>query len=262
MGKHQSGWRTFGVLLVAVLVGVSALAATAGTSFAIPSLQLDILGGVYDPITQTIVATADSFTLFAYLIPDSKTPLAGTYLLSAAVVPKTGPAGASLGSFDFGASTIDVTADMTYGVPPLEALVAHDPGDLSEHGIFETFFAEFSFTFAAGSKAIAYDTQATPGVGPTASPAGTMYFKAFTLDVTDLDPSISIHFDLYSAELGDGPPDALDRDQFAPFSHDAQSGPGGGGGGGGGLPAPATLILLGLGFVGFWGLRRLRARGN
>ncbi|GAB4298658.1 MAG: hypothetical protein Fur0034_09720 [Desulfuromonadia bacterium] len=70
---------------------------------ACPTLQLDILIGTYDAGTETITASDSSFTLFAYLIPNSGNRLNDTYFLSAALLPKqsyTTPA-RSFGSFDF-----------------------------------------------------------------------------------------------------------------------------------------------------------------
>src|SRR5437773_1816853 len=49
------------VFVCTLLVGSRAMA--------IPLLQLDIGGGVYDTTTETTVATSSSFTLYAYLTP-------------------------------------------------------------------------------------------------------------------------------------------------------------------------------------------------
>ncbi|WP_211159863.1 choice-of-anchor N protein [Aromatoleum aromaticum] len=241
--------------------------AFAGTVHAIPTLQLDILNGVYDNATQTIIAQDDTFTLFAYLNPDASSTVTDTYGLSMALVPPTGPADSDLGSFTFNSDTIAVTADMTYGVPPIETVATQlsDPGDLGTHGIFDTFFSEYTFDFAGAAESGVYDMQAAPGQGPI---AGTgMFYQTFTIGVGDLDESVAIHFDLYNLEViaicGNNPncvvgdvdvPPSL----FAPFSHDAQSGGGGGGGEGGEeeVPEPGTTLLLGAGLLGLWAMRR------
>lgn len=210
-----------------------------GPALAQPTLQLDILNGVYDNTTDTIVATSDQFTLYALLIPDQDTTLADTFYISAALVPQTGPADADLDSFTFNGTTVDVTADMVYGVPPFEADLAHDPGDLPQHGIFETFFTEFAFTFDPNNTATAYNTQDDAGQGPTPDPNGEMYFEDFLVDVSNLDSGYRIHFDAYTKESANGD---IDIEEFVPPSHDAESGDGNGDRE---VPEPGTMALLG-----------------
>lgn len=110
-----------------------------GTASAIPTLQLDIFGGTYDSASETIIAPGSEFTLYAYLIPNDKNTLDDWYYISAALIPPTNPPGDSLGYFVFESDIISVTSDMFYGVPPLETILGHDPGDLPSHGIFETY---------------------------------------------------------------------------------------------------------------------------
>lgn len=217
-----------------------ALGLLASNVYAIPTLQLGIAGGVYDASEdeETVFAQSDSFSLYAYLIPDAKNTLGDTYRLSAAVVPKTGPVNEDLGSFTIdtgnGPQTVKVTSDMTYGTPPVETfddLQVHDGGDLGPHGIFDTFFIEIQFTFDEANKSAQFNVQDQPGQGPI---SGTgMYYKEFKIDVSNLLSEAAIHFDLYNVaictvehgkcnKVGD-----IDQTQFAPFSKDAQSGPGG-----------------------------------
>jgi len=117
----------------------------AGVSLGCPTLQLDIAGGTYSSSNdgqteETIVAPADTFTLYAFLIPNSSNKLDDTYYISAAVVPKMGPDGDDLGYFVFDNTQVDVTNDMTYGIPPLEIATTQlwDAGDLPRHGIYYT----------------------------------------------------------------------------------------------------------------------------
>lgn len=232
---------------------------------AIPTLQLDIQGGTYDPLTETILSTSDPFTLYAYLIPDGKALLSDTYYISAAVVPQVGPIGQDLGSFSFNGVPISVTNDMRYGDPPIETYVTQlkDPGDLPPHGIFNTYFTQIAFTFDPDNNATEYNTQSSTGVGPTPNPNGTMYYQAFTIDTSLLNPNYFIHFDLYNSltipvtqricsgtgrnkscfdkVLGDD----IEINSFAPFSHDAQSN-----GHSHSVPEPSALLLLGSGLLG------------
>lgn len=201
---------------------------SAGESQALHTLQLDISGGSYDLATETIVAPSDSFTLYAFLIPDRYNLLSDSYFISAAVSPKVGPPGSNLGSFKFNNNTVQVTSGMTYGVPPLEDIVSKqgwDSGDLSKHGIYPTYFSEFQVNFSSANQIAGYNTQdrAISGgaINTSINSSGGMYFAAFTVDTSMLNSGYSLHFDLYNTKLKSG--GDVDVSQFAPFSHDAES---------------------------------------
>lgn len=225
-------------------------------SQAINTLQLDIADGWYDNSAniQTIMSPGKVFTLYAYLIPDSKNTISDRYYVSMAVEPMI-DGSMSLGSFRFDAQAINVTADMTYGVPPLEAIASlqgWDPHDLSQHGMFPTYFAEHEFGFSDLVFTNSYNTQdrAMSGDPVDLTYSGTgdrMYYVAFDVDTTSLSSDYVIHFDLYNTALKKG--GDIDVTQFAPFSHDAEST-------NTSVPEPSLALLLGSGLMGLWLWRR------
>lgn len=254
--------RASAAVIAGLTIGVSANA--------IPALQLDIKGGTYDSGSESTVAGGDAFTLYALGLSQGNTTIStsSSYYLSAALIPsqaKTVP-GPNYGSFTIGLDanndgsingsetliTVNVTADMVYGVPPLETNLAHDGGDLPKHGIYETYFKEIAFKFSNSLKTAQYDAESA---GKVALPngSGNMFYVPFLVDVSGLKEGFGIHFDLYSTKARRGD---VDVDDFAPFSHDAQSKltrtvqP---------IPTPdagATVALMGVGLIALGELRR------
>lgn len=219
------------LVILAFIIGTS-------PALALPYLQLDISDGEYDTTTETVVAISPVFTLYALVDSESTMFAQGeTYYISAAVAPQVSEE-ANLGSFDFNGTTVAVTDDMIYGTAPIDEVSKNL--DLPNHGIFPTYFTEFSFTLDPVNRASAYNVQDTPG-GFQADSEGSLYYAAFALDVSGLDPQYAIHFDLYTKNA-DG-----SINKFAPFSHDAQSAP---------VPEPATMLLLGTGLIGLAGIGR------
>jgi len=252
---------TFRQLLIAPAVVACLVSAPAQ---AYPSLQLDILGGTYDSSTETIVASHNSFSVYAYLIPDTKTALlSDTYYLSMALIPATSTPG-NYGSFTVNSTPMNVTGSMTYGTPPLDTILAgagFDPGDLPKHDVFPTYFYQEAFKFTTTPlQSAKYDTALHAGWGPQ---AGTgMYYAKFDINVSGMQAGKGIHFDLYNEKLvqkcskSNCTATDIDVNQFAPFSHDAE-----------GMvttvPEPETyaMLLAGLGLMGFVARRRRKASG-
>jgi hypothetical protein len=241
--------------------GIGLLALVSRPAAALPMLQLDIAGGYYDAATETIIASSQEFTLLAILTPQSGTGGLGglfdqTFYISAALVPKVGPGGQALGSFTFDGTSVDATGGMTYGNPPLEDAADHDGGDLPPHGVFETYYREFPFTFSPTNTTGAYNTETSPGGLPLTSD-GTAYYASFTVNTVSLDPAYTVHFDLYDEAIvqrKNDPTIDVDVDDFAPFSHDAQSPPPPPPP----VPEPATLVLFAVAAGGALTRRRFR----
>ena len=225
--------------LTPVILFVPCLLLVSGNAvFAEPYLMLDADPAVYVyGDEESIVTTSSVFTLYALV--NSEAPEATsdpfeleTYYLSAAIVPDPGYSnpGPDLGSYVFDGSTLSVVGDMMYGTPPIEEHLKQN--GLPSHGIYKTYFDEYSFMLNLDNKATLYNSMVTPG-GPTDNPLGTLYYRAFEVDVSGLASGYVMHFDLYTL----GSPYV---DKFAPISHDVTT------------PVPAAVILgiLGLGVVG------------
>lgn len=224
---------------------------------AIPALQLDISGGTYDGAkdVETIVSNGPVFDLYALAWTSKFDKRDNRYFISMAVIPsltQTTP-GPDLGSFTVNGSVINVTKDMVYGIPPIElnGTAAFDAGDLPAHGIFQTYFYEYAFSFDKNRQIAAYDTMERAEDGSAIPATGSgLYYHLLKIDTSRLMAGYQIHFDLYHEKFKSGDTDV---DLFAPFSHDAQSG-------GVPVPEPSTLLLLGAGLAGLGLYGRRKAR--
>lgn len=211
------------------------------TAMAIPTLQLNIEGGVYQASDETIVTSSSQFTLDAFARVESfDLVIDQPVYLSVAITPKSGPDPVDFGSFKVDGNSYDMNSpDLMYGVPPVEnAAAIFDGGDLGKHEIFETLFLEIEFYFNAASTVEAFNTQDEAGNVPVATSDGTgMYIKTFDIDTSGLLEGFELHFDLYNTKVKNNSSD-LDIDDFAPFSHDAAT-----------VPEPHTITLLVLGML-------------
>ena len=270
------------------IIAASLLSLSAGV-LATPVLQVGIGGGSYDTVTDTVYTSDLAFTVYAYGTAGGNISeadlLSGEYFLSIAVTPKQTESTPSpdLGSFtissDGGATstTIDVTADMVFGTPPIESIAAlqgSDPGDLSTHGIFETYFLEWDVDFVSDQRTTEYNVEDEPARTPDDNAAGTMLYDGFVVNTAGLDAGIGLHFDLYditildclkkNGDLQQGcTVDDIDKDKFAPYSHDAEytyTPPGEPPVPPTAIPEPGALALFGLGLVGMGAVRLRRRR--
>lgn len=233
---RKSRWST-------VLMALFFLATLSGTSRAVPTLQLDIGGGIYNDSLQDIVATTNPFTLYALLTPDADSTRFNSYILSIAVTPQV-QTPANLGSFTIDGVEVPVTGGMTYGTPPIAEV--DNGGDLAGHSIFPTFFLEVPFTFDPSKNAPTYDTQYQPG-GPDLTNPGPTYYRDWVIS-SNLFSGYFLHFDLY--QLGVNPNNGrVGIVEFAPFSHDASV-----------VPEPGTMMLLGTGLIGLASFGRKKFR--
>lgn len=235
-----------------------AVVALAGRAEAYPLLQLDIIGGKYDPVTQTTIASDSDFTLVALLTPKATDNLAAllsdTYYISAALMPKVGPAHQPVGSFTWNGVNYNATADMTFGTPPMEGLDAtYDTGDLVDPNIFPTFFSEFAFQFSADQRAvIKYVPQDAGSIAPTSATSNITYFQTFNI-TTSFTGNNVLHFNLYDTYIKRCSRDGscamdIEIEHFAPLYADAESV--------NSVPEPAGFALLAMGLA--FAVRRLR----
>lgn len=245
-------------MIFGLALATAMLFGAAGTSYAYPTLQLDISTAAgYDFSTETIVTSENLYTINAYLLVDKYNTLDDMYYVSFSLTNAAGDegveeTGGSFGSFSVDGVTTNVTADMDYGTAPLDAIIADEGwGDpsLPSHGVWPSYFIEVGFTFDSAQYMDPYNTQdrAIAGTAIDYSYTGgtRMYYMSFVVDTTNLDPAKGVHSDLYNVNIMDK--NLRYKTQFAPFSHDAAK-----------IPEPASLVLTGLGMLVAWTVSRKR----
>ncbi len=247
-GRTKKGYMN----LTSVIVFVTCLLLVSGNAvYAEPYLMLDAYpAGYTHGEEESIITTGPVFTLYALVNSDapewgSSLGLADTFYISVAIIPSMDEFPAlDLGSYfldygtygaDGGDTTIDVVGEMDYGNPPINA--ALNPDELAAHGIFDTYYKEYAFTLDPGNTATLYNSMDNPG-GPVDDDFGTLYYQAFEVDASGLNPGTFLHFDLFTKIDGS---ELAVVDKFAPFSHDVTHTP---------VPGAVLLGLLGLGVAG------------
>jgi len=202
---------------------------------AIPFLQLDIDGGVYDTITETMMTGNPQFILNT-LVWDKKYQSGYNYYLTMAVLSDGG-------SGNFGTITI-TTGNLTstynqYG----PNLLYGSP--LPSHGIFPAAYFLIPVQVDTSGKYPGYDV-ADPDSG-----SGFVYKNSFAINAGSLNDGYELHFDLFATNTNTGGKNKAMTEEVvgkAPFSHDAgykES-----------VPEPYPLFLLGIGLLAVCTLKR------
>jgi hypothetical protein len=227
--------------VVIALVLAAATVSSPRAAFATPysPLQLDVSGGTYDTASQTTVAATNTFALYAYLTPPPGTStadmadlLSDDYYIAAALATKAGTE-QDRGSVSFNSNIVNATVDMVYANPPFEpsSAASETSSDLVRSEMYNTYFKEFSFKFSS-NLSCGGTSQCTKADGVTSLAslsqpgpynAGTkLYFMAFDVDPSALNPDYRVHFDLYNTQTGSSEHER-DLKYLAAAAYEAQS---------------------------------------
>ena len=175
-------------------IGFTLLVSTAAS--AVPVLQLDIAGGSYDNGDETIVTSADSFTVYAYATPSGNmrrsSILGQTYYLSDRADARDGRrwCGARFVHRERPRLRRDGRHDVRRAADRSERHRRASMAVISAStAIYSTHFVEIPFTFSAANRSGEYNTADDAGQGPIAG--NDMYYAAFTVDKSLLDDAAS-----------------------------------------------------------------------
>jgi hypothetical protein len=233
------------------LAGISAEAS--------PILQLGISNGSYDLDSGDVVTTDKVFTLNAYgkAKSGSAISLSTTYFISIAIMAEEALNPANFGSFIIGTNTYTLS-DMVFGNPPFEADLGQQGGDLSSHGIYDTWFLQHAFKFSVSDLTSNVNVENTPEFDPLTNAGADYYFKSFNVDAQGLFTGYNLHFDLFStlvSKKGD-----VTIGSHAPFSHDASTAYVSLDSSTSSVPEPSTLAIFGFALAGLFFSRKLAWR--
>lgn len=121
------------------------------TAEASPILQLGITNGGYDADAGDVVTTENIFSLNAFgKSGKNGVNLDDFYFISIAILADEELNPADFGTFNF-AGTSFTAKDMVFGNPPFESNQGFEGGDLSPHGIFDTWFLQYAFQFSSSN---------------------------------------------------------------------------------------------------------------